>query len=343
MKLRYLFIVTMALALAGCGGNDNGSAETPEAAAGPAGSDATSVSQNPDEILVEVNGKKLTRGDAEELVGYRIAAVKSRIPAERMDQVRQQMLDNSIDQFVMRTLLLEEADSLKIGVTPDDEKQAFDKIRTSLPPGLTPEDVMKKSPLGEERMKEEVMVGIRINKLLDAHLAQSVTISDADIDEFIEQNKARMTIPDTAHARHILISMKPEDDEKAKAEKKKALEDIRQQLLDGGDFAALATEHSDCPSAQKGGDLGMFPRGRMVPEFEEAAFTQPTNAIGPVVETKFGYHVIQVLNRSEAGQMPRERVEQLLKNRSRQQATAAYVEELKAKAKITDSRQPVMP
>jgi peptidyl-prolyl cis-trans isomerase C len=89
----------------------------------------------------------------------------------------------------------------------------------------------------------------------------------------------------TAHARHILVK------DRATAET------IRKQLTQGADFAMLARKHSLCPSKSNGGDLGTFTPGRMVPEFDAASFSQPVKAF-TVVQTKFGYHVLQVLERN---------------------------------------------
>jgi parvulin-like peptidyl-prolyl isomerase len=97
-------------------------------------------------------------------------------------------------------------------------------------------------------------------------------------------------------ARHILLATRNMGDA-AKAAKRNIAERIRKQLIDGADFADMAAKHSDCPSKQKGGDLGTFNRGQMVKTFEDAAFNQKKNTIGPVVETKFGYHIIQVIER----------------------------------------------
>jgi parvulin-like peptidyl-prolyl isomerase len=77
--------------------------------------------------------------------------------------------------------------------------------------------------------------------------------------------------------------------------------DLYQQLVDGADFAQLASEYSDDPgSAADGGDLGWFGRGKMVAPFEEAAFTLAVDAISQPVESSFGYHIIQVLERDDA-------------------------------------------
>lgn len=85
----------------------------------------------------------------------------------------------------------------------------------------------------------------------------------------------------TVAAKHILI-------------KDKALaESVLQQIKDGADFDALAKEHSQCPSGQKGGDLGEFGRGMMVKPFEDATFALDVNGVSDLVETQFGYHIIK--------------------------------------------------
>jgi hypothetical protein len=82
---------------------------------------------------------------------------------------------------------------------------------------------------------------------------------------------------------------------------KAKIDSIRERLLKGEDFAALAAENSDCPSGSRaGGDLGTFGKGAMVPEFEQAAFTQEIGAIGDVVKTQFGYHIVKVTERDDA-------------------------------------------
>ena len=80
---------------------------------------------------------------------------------------------------------------------------------------------------------------------------------------------------------------------RSKADAEREIAEIKAQLDGGADFAELARKYSDCPSAERGGDLGPFGRGQMVGPFEEAAFSLPVGATSGVVETDFGYHLIR--------------------------------------------------
>lgn len=101
---------------------------------------------------------------------------------------------------------------------------------------------------------------------------------------------------DQVRASHILLMYQGSARSTATRSKDEALsliKTLKAQLDDGGDFATLASQNSDCPSARSGGDLGSFGRGQMVPPFEQAAFGLEVGATSDVVETDFGYHLIQ--------------------------------------------------
>lgn len=101
---------------------------------------------------------------------------------------------------------------------------------------------------------------------------------------------------DQVSASHILLMHEGSQRSSATRTKEEAAEQIaglKTEIDGGAEFAALAQEHSDCPSSSKGGDLGTFGRGMMVPEFEEAAFGLDVGGLSDVVETSFGYHLIQ--------------------------------------------------
>lgn len=90
----------------------------------------------------------------------------------------------------------------------------------------------------------------------------------------------------TASARHILVQTEQE------------CLDLKQQIEDGGDFAALAKAHSQCPSGKKGGELGSFGPGRMVAEFDRVVFSAPIGVVQGPVKTQFGYHLLEVTSRT---------------------------------------------
>ena len=90
-----------------------------------------------------------------------------------------------------------------------------------------------------------------------------------------------------ASARHILVDTEA------------ACNDLKQQIVDGADFAALAAEHSSCPSGSQGGALGEFGPGQMVPEFDQVVFSADVGTVQGPVKTQFGYHLLEVTSRTD--------------------------------------------
>lgn len=134
---------------------------------------------------------------------------------------------------------------------------------------------------------------------------------------FYEQYPQQFQQPATVSARHILVSTEDE----AKALKAK---------IDAGEaFEAVASENSSCPSKERGGDLGQFGKGQMVPEFEQAAFDLEIGVVSEPVQTQFGYHLIRVDAKNEATTMPFEAVEgQIEKHLLQQQQNQKYFDHI---------------
>jgi peptidyl-prolyl cis-trans isomerase D len=133
-----------------------------------------------------------------------------------------------------------------------------------------------------------------------AKVADTIQVTDAQIQDYYNAHKDEYRTPERVHARHILLSTanKPKDDvPKIQAQ----AEALLKQIKSGGDFAELAKKNSQDPgSAQKGGDLGWVSRGQMVKNFEDAVFTLKPNEISNVVTTEYGFHIIQVLEKQPA-------------------------------------------
>ena len=130
-------------------------------------------------------------------------------------------------------------------------------------------------------------------------LRSSIELTDGEINAYYEDNPEDFTRDEQVKARHILLQLNAD---RTDSDAEQQMQEIRLRLDAGEDFAALALELSDDPgSKSRGGDLGFFGRGQMIPEFETAAFeAQPGDLVGPV-KTSFGYHLIEVLEKQPAG------------------------------------------
>ena len=152
----------------------------------------------------------------------------------------------------------------------------------------------------------------------------SVVVSDEECKAFYEENPQFFQQGESVSAKHILVK---EEEECLKV----------MASINAGEqtFEEAAQSCSTCPSSAKGGDLGAFGRGQMVPEFEEAAFAAEIGAVVGPVKTQFGFHLIKVENKIEASVVPFEQVEEQIRASLQQQkqgeAYGAKVEELKAK------------
>jgi len=154
-----------------------------------------------------------------------------------------------------------------------------------------------------------------------------VSIAQQDIEEFYTQHVVnRFTTPARVHARHILFSLAEDATDEEKEKTRATATEILTRLKAGEDFATLAKAYSqDQGTAEQGGDLGFFPRGRMVKPFEEVAFTLPVGGISELVETPFGLHIIKVEAKEEERQRPLSEVQEeirqeLIRTRARTRA-----------------------
>ncbi len=143
----------------------------------------------------------------------------------------------------------------------------------------------------------------------DKAVEKRVQLTDAEVQAYYDANKAQFESPEQRRARHVLINVDA-DAPAAQVEAAKAqAQDISVRAKGGEDFAKLAAQYSgDTGSKVRGGDLGFFPRGQMVPEFDEAAFSLPIGQVSAPVRTEFGFHVIKVEESRPAGAQPLEAV-----------------------------------
>ncbi|HET6461591.1 MAG TPA: peptidylprolyl isomerase [Syntrophales bacterium] len=355
--IRTLLIVfcLVVLALGGCGSKDEKQAsiqtETQKEAAPrpeetvPAGPPLEAVGPSGGSaVVIDVDGSKLTQAQMDAEIKKIMSVIKKQVPPGRIEQAKENARKQVLSEFTGKTLLANEEKRLNITASDEEVKAAVEEVKNNLPKGMTLEDLMKKNKITKEEMQEDLRFRIKINKLIMMQMSGKSKPTEKEIDAFYQKNKDRFKMSESVHVRHILVAKAAADDDKTKAEKKAKAEDLRRQLLAGADFAELAKKNSDCPSKETGGDLGVFTRGEMVKQFENAAFSQEVNAIGPVVETEYGFHIIQVLERHAPKILALDdrmkgNISILLEQQKQQETFDAILKKLRAKAKITVYRK----
>ena len=314
----------------------------------PAPAAAGATANTPATVLVKVNDKTITQGDVDTEIAEISKMMQSRgRSSEQFAMMLPTIKPQVIDSLVVRALLADEFAKKNITVSDDEINKEIEKIKTTLPKGKNLEELLKNNGVSDKSFRADIMEQVKLSKLLGIGEP-----TEKEMKEFYEKNKSRLyDVPETVRARHILIAVNATDDAAKKAVKKAKAEALQKQLVasKGADFEKLAKDNSDCPSKAMGGDLGEFRKGQMVPAFEVVAFSLKTNEISAVVETDFGYHVIQMTEhnspRTVAFDDVKPQIAAQYKGRQLQEKAGPFIQELRDKAKITyqNGAEPVKP
>jgi peptidyl-prolyl cis-trans isomerase C len=182
------------------------------------------------------------------------------------------------------------------------------------------------------------MQQVKIQTLLDQEIISKIKIKEDEAKAFFDANSAQFDQKEKVRARHILMKVEKSADEKTKAQARKKLVDIQKKIMSGEDFAEMAKQHSQGPSNVKGGDLGYFGKGQMVKPFEEAAFQLAAGEVSDIVETRFGYHLIKVVDRKAPKKAvyadQKQKIMGKLKNERIQKEVNTFITKLRKEAKI---------
>jgi parvulin-like peptidyl-prolyl isomerase len=152
--------------------------------------------------------------------------------------------------------------------------------------------VLSQAGVSLDNVKANIETDLTIQAYLESYMAELIQVSEDELRIAYEKDK-------TASVRHILIMTQGKAEEE-KAEARKKMEDLLARARGGEDFAELAREHTEDPGSKESGGLYEdFTRGRMVKPFEDAAFSVPVGEISDIVETQYGFHILQILNRKK--------------------------------------------
>jgi peptidyl-prolyl cis-trans isomerase C len=236
--IRNFFIIAcfIMLALGGCGlkeeksGSEKTELQKPEIQQSEQPSSESTVSSLITQsagsgIVIDVDGAKLTKEQLESEVKKKMSIIKKQVPADRQQQVKENVRKQVINDFTVRTLLANEVNRRNLSVSDSEVTEAVDRLKSSLPKGMTIEDLIKKNKITKEKMQEEIRFGIKINKLVLSQMSGKTKPTEKEINKFYQKNKEKFKMPESVHVRHILVAKAAGDDDKVKTEKKAKAED----------------------------------------------------------------------------------------------------------------------
>ena len=296
--------------------------------------------EDPERIAIRVNGEEIKQGDIIERVEMALERFGDQIPPDQLEKAEEQLFQQAKNSIINERLILAEIKTEGIEISDERIDEEIAKIKSSLPEDTTLEALLEADGLSQADLRADLSNELATQSLFDLQLASLKEIDEEEAKAFYTENNAQFQRPESVTASHILYKVSSAD-EALKASTREELAALREQIITGElTFAAAAEAHSSCPSSANGGSLGTFQRGQMVPEFEQAAFMQEVDEIGDIVETQFGYHIIQVSEKLAAGLVPyldvEAQIKEFLMQQKQQKSITLYIQRLRENASIEE-------
>lgn len=295
-----------------------------------------------DQVVIKAKAFEIKRSQLEEEViriKAQLASQGQQLPPDRLALLEQGVLDQMLGLRLLNDKATEADKTAGTELAKKRLKDVKDRLSTDgtdklftlrlKAEGLTEDQLLAKwtqQAIAETVVKREI----------------PVTITDEDVKKFYDENPARFEQPEMVRASHILISTRDAQQKELtpeqKAEKKTKIDDLLKRARAGEDFAKLAKENTDDPGSKETGGEYTFPRGRMVPEFEAAAFSLAPGQVSDVVTTQYGYHIIKLNEKLPAKKVELAKVSADVKEGLTQQAIQKklpdYMKQLKEQAGV---------
>lgn len=316
--------------------------ESPAAAATttPTEASATPAAAGPElkDPVAVVNGEPISKAELEEAFNSALQASGAN-PEDLTPEQKLEGYSQLLDDLIMDKLVSKAAEGVEVPQAEIDAEIA--KIKAQFPSEEEFNKQVTAAGQSPEKLSEALGKMLQQQKWMETQLGDKTEVTDEEAKKFYDENQKEFEEPETVKASHILILVGKDDSEdvvKAKLEEaKKAAARAKKE-----DFAKVAKEVSEEPgAAESGGDLGYFPKDRMVPEFAEAAFSQKVGQVGEPVRTQFGWHVIKVTDKKPAGTVSYDEVKKqllaYLKTDKQRKAVQEMLKSMRDSAKVENT------
>jgi len=284
---------------------------------------APPVQPLPPDAVALVNGQAIT---VDEFAAQFAASPAERAESAPTDPLGQLALRRAfLDRLIDHRLIAQEAARRQLTVSEEE----IDRILAGLQSGYEKTDfaqLLADRNVAPAALREHIRFTLLADKLAAQAVLPSVDIDEETLRAYYDDNREDFVEPERVRARQIVCATHPE-----------AVAALT-ELLTGKDFAQVARERSLAPEAAKGGELGWFGRGEMLPEIEEEAFRLVTGEISNLIQTIYGVHILQVLDKAPAValtfEQARATIHAKLRTRAADEAWRAYLQGLREKAVV---------
>ncbi|HPA18343.1 MAG TPA: peptidylprolyl isomerase [Verrucomicrobiae bacterium] len=293
---------------------------------------------DPTFVVATVDGVSITRAELNARIERELALRGGKladIPVERRPALEWQVLDVLITEKIMRGAVA------AANVKPDEAKveELIGRMKQRAGTDAAFMAMIARQGMTEATLRDELRFNTSLEQMLQQKYSAQLSLDPSAALAYYNEHPDFWKREETVKARHILVLVKKDATEAEKAEKKKVIDGARARVQGGEGFAAVAQAVSEDPgSKERGGELPPFTRGKMVPEFEKFAFSLQPGQISPVFETQYGYHFLEVLGSEQPRTIVfdevKQRIEQVLQGRKRQELGGQMVREIREMAKV---------
>jgi peptidyl-prolyl cis-trans isomerase SurA len=266
-----------------------------------------------EEIVARVNNEVITRSEYDHSKVTAEEDAKSdcqnRCTPEQLKMLTEDRQKNALRDLIDQSLLVQRAKDMGISVEPEVIKQ-LDQIRieNKLPSMEALEQAVSGQGMNWEDFKNNIRTGLLTKKVISSEVGSHINVPKEEIQKYYDEHKAEFMRPEQVVLRSIEINTTGKDEAEV-AELKKKADTALKRIQDGEDFGEIAKRFSDGSTAKQGGYLGEYKRGELSKELEDTVFAMKRNGLTPVMETKQGFLIMQVLEHYDEGEQPLSKVE----------------------------------
>jgi len=295
-----------------------------------------------DSLVVKVLGESITEKQVLDAINqFLVQRARSQpITQEQIQQKDTLFYRDALDTLIGTILFKHEAKERNLVVDKAKVDEAFQSMKAQYPNEEAFQKALDAQGLKEADLRNSIETNLLCQQVLDIIAKNLPPPTDAEIQKFYYENPKYFGSPEQVHAAHIFLRAGQNATPEQKTEIRKRLETIRGDIESNKiNFAEAAIKNSeDKANAPNGGDLGMIKRGDVLKPIEDAVFGAKPGTLTPIVETEYGYHLINIIEIKPAGTMPLETVKpkivNFLEHQALQAATTKHIDDLKAKAKV---------